>query len=383
MKTKGIVRMKNGLQRFLIMLQINVKALRQDPIPIVGGFIAPLAMMIAFGLLFGGNLGFPIAFVNQDEGPYGGLLRQAFDEVRSPLNDGPYYNVVDLDLALAMARYHNFELAGVWVVPPDFSARVQGGKNPEIDMYFNNYHDDYAKNHRIYSAEVLWQFYELAGQPSPPLALAEEYPLPYFIHWFPIIAVGAVLMSVMLGGMFNAFILTFREQEAGVTLEFGMAPRSLLWVLLPKTLLALLMALLTGTLMMGFFWLWEGVWPAGGLWAVWLLFALTALFWIALAIWMGLGLRNYFLGAVVSVLTGITVFFIGGGLSMVRHNAEEVLWVAWLFPNTHAVDPLRDLILFQAWPMDWGITLLKLLGFALAALGGVWFLVSRRLRRLD
>ena len=51
----------------------------------------------------------------------------------------------------------------------------------------------------------------------------------------------------MLGGMVNMFMLTHKEQVARVTLEFGLAPRPLAWVLLPKTLLALLMGLLTGT----------------------------------------------------------------------------------------------------------------------------------------
>ncbi len=374
--------MNHLLKRFWILLVINVKALRQDPLPILGGFIAPLMLMIMFGLLFGGELGFQIAVVNQDTGPYGKLLRQTFDEIRSPLNDAPYYTVVDLTEEEAQERFDAFEVEGIWIIPPDFSERLENGENPAITMIFNNYHDDRAKNHRIYSAEVLWRFYEKIGQPAPPLALAEEYPLPYFIHWFPIIGVGTILTAVMLGGLFNAFVLTFREREAGVTMEFGLMPRSLAWVFLPKTLLALLMALLTGTLMMGVFWLWEGAWPSGHLGAVWLLFGLVALFWIALAIVAALGVRDYFVGAVTSVLTGLTMFFIGGGLSMPRYNAEKVVVIAWLFPNTYAVDPLRDLILFGTWPADWNATLFKLAGFAVLATASSWLLANRRLRRL-
>ena len=374
--------MKTALHRFWILLSTNIKALLQDPVPIAGGFIAPLVIIICFGLLFGGRLGFRVAVVNLDEGPYGAILRETFDEALSPLNNAPYYVVYDLDQTQARESFRRFAVEGIWEIPPDFSKRLAAGENPEITMVFNNYHDDRAKNHRIYAAEILWQFYKKIGQPAPPLELAEKYPLSGFIHWFPIIAVGAVLTAVMLGGMFNAFVLTFREREAGITLEFGMAPRSLLWMLLPKTLLALLMALLTGTLVMGVLWVWEGAWPVGYLWQVWLLFALVALFWIALAVLLGLGLRDYFLGAVVSVLTGITVFFIGGGLSMPRYNPDEVLWVARLFPNTHAIDPLRDLILFNILPLDWVPMMWKLFGFAVLAMSAGSVLVARRLRKL-
>jgi hypothetical protein len=33
-----------------------------------------------------------------------------------------------------------------------------------------------------------------------------------------------------------------------------------------------------------------------------------------------------------------------------------------VFPSIDAVDPLRDLILFNTWPADWGSALLKLAG---------------------
>ena len=85
---------------------------------------------------------------------------------------------------------------------------------------------------------------------------------------------------------------------------------------------------------------------------------------------------------IASVLGGLTVFFIGGGLTFVRFNADKVPWYAWLVPNTHAVDPLRDLVLFQSWPVDWTITLLKLTAFALASLVVGLGLAGRRLRRL-
>ncbi|MBN1148505.1 MAG: ABC transporter permease [Anaerolineales bacterium] len=367
-------------KRFCILLATEFKAWRHDPITAMGGFIPPLFILIAFGLLFGGRLTFKIACINHDSGAYGAVLRQAFDQTLSPFRT-PYYDVLGLEEEAAWAAYRSFRIDGVWVIPADFSRRVELGQAPRLEMHFNNYNDDRAKNHRIYSAEILWRFYREIGLPGPPLELAEQYPLPEFIDWFPIISVGVALLSFMLGGMMNIFMLTYKEQLAGITLEFGLAPRSLAWVLAPKLLLALVMGLLTGTGLLLVVYLWTGAWPGGYLWAVYLLASLVILFWSPLTMLLALRSR-YFTGAVAVILTGITAFLIGGGLGLVRYNEKFVPWFSWLFPNTHAIDPLRDLVLFHAWPVDWRLTLLKLAGFAALSLVVCLGMAARRLRRV-
>jgi hypothetical protein len=368
------------MKRFWILFITELKAWRHDPITALGGFIPTLFILIAFGLLFGGPLSFQIAVVNHDAGPYGSLLRETFDQTLSPFGT-PYYAVADLPEGEAWREYQAHRLDGVWVIPPDFSERWDAGLDPRVKMHFSNYNDDRAKNHRIYAAEILWRFYEQAGSTPPPLGLAEVYPRPEMIEWFPVIAVGVVLLSFMLGGMMNIFMLTHKEQMAGVTLEFGLVPRPLVWVLLPKTLVALLMGLLTGTVLLGVLYLWLGVWPGWFLGAVWLLAGLVILFWVPLTLLFGLRAR-YFAGAIATILTGLVAFFVGGGLSMVRYNRENVPWFSWLFPNTYAVDPLRDLVLFHTWPAEWTQTLLILLGFAALSVAVGWGLTARQLRRL-
>jgi hypothetical protein len=368
------------MKRFWILLRTELLAWRHDPITALGGLIPAVFMLIAFGLLFGGRLAFKIAVVDHDAGPYGAVLSGTFDEVLSPFGT-PYYDVSDLSAEAAWEAYHGHRLDGVWVIPKDFSERLEAGENPAVEMHFSNYNDDRAKNHRIYAAEILWRFYETIGQPASPLALAEEYPLPEMIEWFPVIAVGVALLSFMLGGMINVFMLTHKEHVARVTLEFGLAPRPLAWVLLPKTLLALLMGLFTGTVLLGVLFLWLGAWPGRFLGAVWLLAGLVILFWVSPALLVGMRAR-YFAGMIATILTGLTLFFVGGGLGLVRSNWEGVPWFSRLFPNVYAVDPLRDLILFHTWPADWAQTLLLLLGFAGLSLAVGLTLAARQLRRL-
>lgn len=367
------------MRRFWILFATEFKAWRHDPITALGGFIPSLVILIAFGVLFGGRLTFQIAVINHDTGPYGRVLRDTFDQVLSPFGT-PYYDVLDLPAEEAWAAYEAHRIEGVWVIPANFSRRLEAGRDPRLEMHFSNYNDDRAKNHRIYAAEILWAFYERIGQPGPPLALAEEYPRPDMVDWFPIISIGVVLMGTMIGGMMNIFMLTYKEQVAQITLEFGLAPRSLAWVLLPKTLLALLMGLFTGTGLLGILYFWLGIWPGRFLPAAWLLSGLVALFWLGLALLAGLR-AHYMAGAVSVVLTGLIVFFTGGGLAMVRHHEDKVPWFSWLFPNTYVVDPLRDLALFHTWPADWTRALLVAAGFALASQATAWIVTGRRMRR--
>jgi ABC-type multidrug transport system permease subunit len=370
------------MRRLWILFKTEFSVWKHDPITALGGVIPCLIIFLAFSLLFGGRLSFKIAVINNDQGEYGQRLVGTFKKAISPLDNAPYYAVQKMDEEQAWEAFKEYRVDGIWLIPEDFSSRIAAGDHPEFDMYFMNYNDDRAKNHRIYSTEVLWQFYETIGQPAPPLARAETYPLPVMIDWVSIISIGIVLLSVTLGGIFNMFILTYKAQTGKITLEFGLSPRSLGWVLFPKAVLALLFGLVTGTLFLVIIRIFLGYWPGGHIWAVYLLAGLVAVFWIQVALVAGFLARSYMSGAVGSVLSAMIIFFIGGGLSMVRANTDSITWIAWLFPNVYAVDPIRDLVLFNTWPVDFWPVLVKLLFFAGAAvLIGSAFTV-RKLRRL-
>lgn len=370
------------MKRFWIILKTEFNVWRHDPITALGGIIPSTFILLAFALLFGGKLSFKIAIINQDQGEYGQVLVDTFAEVISPLDNEPYYATQIMSEDQARAAFAAYKIDGYWVIPQDFTERIKAGTNPKIDMYFMNYNDDRAKNHRIYSAEVLWQFYKNIGLPAPPLEMAEKYPLPEMVDWVSIISVGIVLLSVTLGTIFNMFILTYKAQIGKITLEMGLSPRTLLWVLVPKLILSLLFGLATGTIFLVAIWLWLGFWPAGNLLVVWLLAGLVAIFWSQVALAFGLIARTYMAGAISAVLGAMTIFFIGGGLSMVRAHKDAVTWIAWMFPNTYAVDPIRDLVLFHTWPVDFWPTLFTLLAFAGGAVLIGSLFSARKLRRI-
>jgi len=370
------------MRRLWILIKTEFNVWKKEPITALGGIIPCLFILIAFALLFGGRLSFPIAVINNDQGQYGQVLIDTFEKAISPLDNQPYYEVKSFSENQAWKAFEEYRIEGIWIIPEDFSERITSKNNPSIDMHFMNYNDDRAKNHRIYSAEILWAFYQEIGFSGPPMEMTEQYPLPEMVDWVSIISIGIVLLSVTLGGIFNMFILTYKAQMGKITLEIGLSPRSLAWVLVPKTFLATFFGLVTGTIFLVIIRVWLGFWPGGYIGTVWLITGLVAVFWIQVGLVSGLIAKNYMAGAIGSVLGAMIVFFIGGGLSMVRAYQDAVTWIAWLFPNTYAVDPIRDLVLFNTWPMDFEPVVLKLVGFAVFAviLGSLFSI--RKLRKL-
>ncbi|MBN1230707.1 MAG: ABC transporter permease [Anaerolineales bacterium] len=368
------------MNRFWILFRSEFTAWRHDPVTALGGIIPSVIIFLAFGVLFGGDLGFKVAFINKDTGPYGNILVETALTLPSPFNNLPYYKGMDMNEKEAFEAYGKFQIDGVWVIPEDFSSRIENGDNPSIDIYLPNYNDDRAKNHRIYPSEILWQFYEKIGYPAPPVQPEEVYPLPSMVEWFPVIGVGVVLFSATVGGMMNIFMLTYKERVSGLLLEYGLSPQSLLPVFLAKITLALIMALVTGTLLMIFLYAWLGSWLAIKLISVYLILGMVSLFWISIALVLGLHFRDYMSGALTSILGGIVIFFAGGGLSLVRPRFSEVLGIMKLFPNVYAIDPLRDLMLFRRFPADWTSMLITLTGFILISILIFIPLASRKVR---
>ena len=146
------------MKRLSIIFITELKAWLRDPITVLGGFIPSLFMLCAFGLLFGGKLSLTIGLINHDKGQYGNILEETLRETRSPLGNNTYYDVRNLTDDEVWAAYQAFEIDGIWVIPEDFSEKISRNTQPEIDMYFSNYIDDRAKNHRIYAKEILWHF---------------------------------------------------------------------------------------------------------------------------------------------------------------------------------------------------------------------------------
>jgi ABC-type polysaccharide/polyol phosphate export permease len=375
------------MKRFWILFTADIKTWRKNPMATMAGFLPAIMMLFTFGLLFGGKTAFPVAVVNHDSGAYGELLIETMSEVESPLG-GAYYAPMELSEDKAWEKYDTFAIDTVWVIPADFSQRLLAGDQPKIEEYFHNYNDDRAKNHRIYPTEILWRFYEKVDEAEPDLALAapplllrEEYPAADIVGWFPLVGVAVALLGAMLAGMINIFSLTQQEQVAGITTDIGLAPRSLNLFLLSKLVFSLMMALISATIVLVILYFWIGVSAGVYMWGVWLLAGLVALFWAGLALILSFMAGQALGGGIVIVAAGLIIFFIAGGMAPVQYLPGNIWWLIQFFPNTYAVDPIRELVLFNTIPTNWIQTVVTLVLFAAVSLGVGFFVAQRQLRK--
>lgn len=368
------------LRRLWLNLRKDLLVWLHEPITVLGGFIAPLALLAGVGLMFSGFGAVDLAIFNEDQGPYGAQLAQAIWSAESPFGD-TYFRDPGLSRAEAEARYRDGFLVGIVDVPADFSARLQAGEGPTVRYRFSNYHDDWGKNARLYVDEGLWLFYQRVYPGTAPIEIREVYPADRYRDWFPSIAAGVLLLSALLGGMFNCFALLHKETQAGTLKEYQLAPASWAYFLLPKLVLATLVSWATASVTYGVTALWAGL-DAGGLWGqVLVLVTLVTWCYVGLALVLGMVVRQVFVGGVVIVLTGIMSFFLSGGLAPVE-NATGVMDVVWrVFPNGHAMSAFREVLLFQQ-PGDLGPALAVLVPWAAISLGLAALFVRRRIHRL-
>lgn len=375
------------MKRFWILFKTDLKTWQKNPMATMSGFMPALMMLFTFGLLFGGKTAFPVAVVNQDTGEYGKLFIETMAEVESPLGGG-YYAPMVMSEENAWEKYNSFAIDTIWIIPEDFTQRLMTGDQPKLDEYFHNYNDDRAKNHRIYPTEVLWRFYEKLGEMEPelelafpPLLMREEYPADNIVGWFPLVGVAVALLGAMLAGMINVFALTQQEQVAGITTDIGLASRSLNIFLLSKLAFSILIALISTSIILIVLYLWIGVSAGIYIWPALLLAGLVALFWAGLALILSFLAGQALGGGIVVVAAGLIVFFIAGGMAPVRYMPGNIWWLIQFFPNTYAVDPFRELVLFNTMPVNWNQTILTLTLFAAVSLSAGFFFAQRQLRK--
>lgn len=141
------------------------------------------------------------------------------------------------------------------------------------------------------------------------------------------------------------------------------------------------MALVSTTLVLLAFSVWTGIGVSSHILAFWLLAELVALFWAGLAFILSFLSGRALGSSIIVVAIGLIVFFIAGGTSSVRYSSGNLWWLIRFFPNTYAVDPIRDLVLFNTIPANWTQTLLTLVLFAAVSLGAGFFFAIRQLRR--
>lgn len=311
-----------------------------DPRSVLAGVIAPSAALVILFLFFGGFGSIPIGIVNDDPGPWGAQFEESILAQVSPLGQEAYFDRTHSLREESLSLFESGKLAGVLLIPPDFSDRIEGGNEPVCEYYINNYNTDFAKNMRLYLEEGVLAFYQ-SDYPGFEVRIDEIVSAPTQVEWIDIIAIGTLLLAFLIGGMFNYLYVFYRERQHGTMILYQAAPRGSIPSFCARIVVAALSSVLAGLvnallilLLLGYnvFGLLTSFAPA---------VFLAALVYICGAAILGLFVRSFF-GAIMGAMGGAMVFwFFTGGLTNGAPESGILLVVYRAFPNSFALDLMR------------------------------------------
>ncbi len=311
---------------------------KSDPKSISGGIIAPSALLIIFVLLFGNLSSIALVVVNNDSGSYGRLLKEEVLSTISPLGNKPYFAELKESEEEAIKDFEKGKLAGIVIIPDDFSQRILNKSKPNISFYLNNYHSDFAKNMRLYLQEGIYQFYAKHYNVDVKIEKSSKYAQ---VGWVDIIASGTLLLAFIIGGIFNYLYLFYKEQHYGTQIIYRTAANNVLITFIARIVVAFISSLLAGLLNALLIYLLLAFNIFAALPSLTLVIALTVFIYIALAAIISIYIKSYYAAIMGAMGGAIVVWFFSGGFNAELPQQFFLHFVYKSVANSYALDIIR------------------------------------------
>lgn len=286
-----------------------------------------------------------------DQSPASARLVQLIGSKDSQLG-GKYFRVTEVGREEG-ERIFSEHRSLVWLtIPEGFGERLQKRQEGSLLLAIDNYNSDFAKNVRLYLNEALAGLYDEA-YPDIRVTFEERHEAGVKISWIDSIGVGLTGLAIVLAGMFNGFNGLLSEYRSQTIKTLLLSPRPLPYILAAKILYAVLGAVLSGLLMLTTLHLLTGLPLLGGLAGFVLLAVLAAFTYVNLGLIIGLFVRRYMPAAALSMVFGVTSWFLSGSLGSLKAYNRVIQGIAAFLPITYAQEGLRGLLLTGDWAAVW------------------------------
>ena len=192
------------MHRTWAIVERELRRFRRSPLLIIMSLIFPLLQLIVLGYAFGGNVrNLTIAVVDQDGGVPAVRVRELAGAVGA--NAKTFQTVTYGDEGTALDDLRTGRVNGVLTIPPDYSRRVVGAREPRLAIIQDNTDNFVAAT---MAASVGGLVAGLNAKPSDErtftstrLDVVELYPyVPYVQYLLPGSIVMSIFMMVMIGG---------------------------------------------------------------------------------------------------------------------------------------------------------------------------------------
>ncbi|MCL5046654.1 MAG: ABC transporter permease, partial [Actinobacteria bacterium] len=340
-----------GPGAFWLAVRKELQAWFRDPKVFAASVLAPLVLLLAFNAIFGKGRAWGIAVTDLDGSRASGRLLELIGAKDSELG-GKYFRVVPVGPEERERLYAEGRVLAWLAIPKGFGENLQERRESTLTLGIDNYNSDFAKNIRLYLNEA---FVDLYGETYPEVrfAIEQRREAGAKVGWIDSIGMGLTGLAIVLAGMFNGFNGLLSEYQTQTIKSLLLSPRSLTFIFGAKAVYAAFGAVLSGSLMLVVLRLITGLPLAHGLAGFLLLAALTGLIYVGLGMIIGLFIRRYMPAAAVSMVFGVTSWFMSGSLGELRLYNHVIQVIAAFLPITYTQEGLRGLLLYGTGSALW------------------------------
>jgi len=363
----------SGSRIFAIAVRI-LRQFRHDPRSVGLILVVPVVVMALVGYLVGdsGKEPLPVSFVNRDAGPAG--VPSFGEALGAALREQPGIALqIERGAAAAEQGVRDGETSGAIVVPEGTTAQIAAGEPAEIAVIVGGIQP--GLDDRVIGP-VLLSLQQLASGAvgdalSVPQIHVERVPLQggtdlatldYFAP--PLVVVFGFLFTFMLTSV--SFL---RERSSGTLERLMASPASRLDLLLGYLLGFIGFAMIQALVVLGYATIVLGVVIAGPPWLVLLTLAILVIGVVNLGIALSFYARNELQVVQFIPLIFVPQIFLGGMFWPVQTLWPPLRYLSQVFPVTHAVEALREVMIGGSGFAAVAGRLAALMAFAVAMLG--------------
>ena len=192
------------MHRTWAIIERELRRFRRSPMLIIMSLIFPLIQLIVLGYAFGGNVrNLTIAVVDQDGGLPAVRVRELAGAVAA--NAKTFSTVSYANEGSALDDLRAGRVNGVLTIPPDYSRRLIGGREPRLAIIQDNTDNFVAATMAASVGGLVSGLNEKQHEErtftSTRLDVVELYPyVPYVQYLLPGSVVMSIFMMVMIGG---------------------------------------------------------------------------------------------------------------------------------------------------------------------------------------
>lgn len=354
-----------------------LRQFRHDPRSVGLILIVPILVMALVGYLVGdaGKEPLPVGLLNDDRGvatPQGDVGIGPGIEAQLRANTSVAVRAVATSEA-ARALVEEGEIAGAVIVPADLTARAISGEAARIEVVVRGIEP--GVDERVTgSVRLALQGVLAAAADAPVLSVPQ-----ISVERLPLLGAAdlgtldfyAPALIVVFGFLFT-FMLTsvafLRERSSGTLERLMASPASRLELLLGYLFGFIGFAMIQGLVILGYAVVILDVQVAGAVWLVLLVMAILVIGVVNLGIALSFYARNELQVVQFIPLIFVPQVFLGGLFWPVQTLWPPLRYLSQVFPVTHAVVALREVMVGGAAFADVAERLAALLGFAVAML---------------